>query len=525
VIERVIENWLTSANERQYQIPFCQLLASEGETVLYISSHGALEQGKDVVTLGPDKLPRAYQLKGGDLMLADWQRYKGEVEELVELPISTAILQSRKHHHSFLVTNGRIGETVLNRIEAANKIWKKYNPKPLQAVQGHELVSRFVKAHSSFLPRETEAFSKFLELIVNSGRGPFDKAQFSEFLESTLRFNDPNMKPRDAGRSIASAVLLTSYIVQNCESAANHWALFEAWVVTASYILAMAAKFQVAGKWWTSSFDLCVLAAVRALDALCQECAGNQTGFIEVDPLTDGDFYPTRMTILAGALSAISLYHRLKSGKWERQDYVHDFLSEHIKDARLWGEAAIPYMVASALEIEQHGSHRKTDRLIAEMVHAIVGLNASKGRGFANPYYGPEQAYRLFSGMDPMNSELFVGHSYHLEALVEMLARRLLRKTLAHFWEGVTRVQFTSMKPAEDWHWFRWQTYDGVLEQKTPDAPQSWEALLEASEKGPIEVPGLLRERPEFAVLFMLVFPHRFGVGVMRLIDHALRGV
>ena len=57
MIERVVENWLTSANERQYQIPFCQVLASEGETVLYISSHGALEQGKDIVTLGPEKVP------------------------------------------------------------------------------------------------------------------------------------------------------------------------------------------------------------------------------------------------------------------------------------------------------------------------------------------------------------------------------------------------------------------------------------------------------------------------------------
>jgi hypothetical protein len=45
VIERVIENWLTSANERSYQIPFCQLLAAEGETVIYISSHGPFEQG------------------------------------------------------------------------------------------------------------------------------------------------------------------------------------------------------------------------------------------------------------------------------------------------------------------------------------------------------------------------------------------------------------------------------------------------------------------------------------------------
>ena len=65
MIERVVENWLTSVNERQYQIPFCQLLAAEGETVVYISPHGQREQGKDVITLGRDRAPCAYQLKLG----------------------------------------------------------------------------------------------------------------------------------------------------------------------------------------------------------------------------------------------------------------------------------------------------------------------------------------------------------------------------------------------------------------------------------------------------------------------------
>ena len=95
--------------------------------------------------------------------------------------------------------------------------------------------------------------------------------------------------------------------------------------------------------------------------------------------------------------------------------------------------------------------------------------------------------------------------------------------TLAPFYSAL--VNFAWFKPAEDYQWFRWHTYDGILEQKTPNTPQSWSGLLEASENGPIEVPALLRDRPEFAVLFSLVFPHRFGVGLMRLIDRSLQRV
>ncbi len=325
MIERVVENWLTSANERQYQIPFCQLLASEGETVIYASPHGALEQGKDVITIGTDKVPCAYQLKAGRINLKAWQDIKGEIDELVELPISHPSIRSGKSHRPYLVTNGVVSDTVLNRIESTNKVWKKYNPNPLRLIQSAELITRFVNVHGSFLPRETKDFSSFLELIVNAGRGPFDKARFSSFLESIVpvRPSKP-VVPRDVGRSASSAVLLTSYIVQGCEREQNYWAVFEAWITSASYILAAASKHGTPAKWWAKSFDLCELAAVRALESLCQECVRNQTLFTQGEPFTDGAFYPIRITILAGTLSALSLYHRLRSETWEHESFVHD---------------------------------------------------------------------------------------------------------------------------------------------------------------------------------------------------------
>ena len=93
VIERVIENWLTSSNERSYQIPFCQLLAAGGDGDC-LSSHGPFEQGKDVVTFDKSGKLRGYQLKSGDFGLSEWRKYKGEINDLVELPIRIRLL----HH-------------------------------------------------------------------------------------------------------------------------------------------------------------------------------------------------------------------------------------------------------------------------------------------------------------------------------------------------------------------------------------------------------------------------------------------
>src|SRR6202049_2336115 len=87
LLRRIIENWLTSANERQYQIPFCQLLSAEGESVLDISTHHPHEKGKDILTLSPDGTIKAYQLKAGRIDLGTWHSIEGEINNLVELPV------------------------------------------------------------------------------------------------------------------------------------------------------------------------------------------------------------------------------------------------------------------------------------------------------------------------------------------------------------------------------------------------------------------------------------------------------
>lgn len=65
MIERVVENWLTSITERGYQIPFTQILTLEGHKVLYVSKHGQMEQGKDIITVDAQGHPCAFQLKSG----------------------------------------------------------------------------------------------------------------------------------------------------------------------------------------------------------------------------------------------------------------------------------------------------------------------------------------------------------------------------------------------------------------------------------------------------------------------------
>jgi hypothetical protein len=521
VIERVVENWLTSVNERQYQIPFCQLLAAEGETVIYISPHGQREQGKDVITLGRDRVPRAYQLKAGRVALADWRKYHGEINELVIYPVDHPSIHSKKQHLPFFVTNGTVADPVLSAIPAANHFWRKSGAKPLTLLARDELVSRFVKAHGSYLPSDPANFGVFLDLVVKSGRDPFPKSSFARFLESILPFRDkPRPKNKDIERALASAVLLTTYVTQGCVRESNHWALFEAWTVAASYILGVAEHHGAPPSCWTTPFELAELGAIRALQALAEECEANKMLFTQGNPLTDGTCYAPRITILCGLLAALNLHQRLRN--LPVNSFVRGFLNTYLHKVNMWGESAVPYLWAAALESEQYGRHSDAEGLILLILSSIVSVNAGREKSLPNPYYGPEESIRLASGLEPTNREMFDRHSYTAEPLIDFLARRLLRRHLASIWEKVTRIHFTEFSVKDTWEWFRWRAQHGSLKTTIPGMPQSWKELLAHATTPPQGLPRLIYSRPEFAVLFGLVFPHRFTCDMAKLVERSL---
>jgi hypothetical protein len=524
VIERVVENWLNSANERQYQLPFCQLLAAEGETILHISAHGQMEQGKDVIYRAAEGTVHAYQLKGGSLTLSDWRAYRPEIHELVVYGIRHPSLGRHRSHKSFLVTNGRVADTVIAAIHSENRAWARMGARPLALIAGKELLRRFVRAHGQFLPRDPKDFTKFLELIVNSGVNQFDKKSFATFLESILPFSAPTrVKPRDVQRAIASAVLFTTYIIQGCQRVENHWAIFEAWTVMAGYTAAVAGRNKTAEHWWGPSFDLCVLGATRALEDLATECTNNRRMFTQGDPFTDGHLYRARITLLAGLLAATSLSFSIRNEVWNHRDFVRQFLSGYLPKVHLWGESAVPYIMLAALCTEKHGNHAVAEGLVIQLVRTLANVNGSRGRGLPNPYYGPEEALRISYGFDELNNEVFAGHSYTLESMVQFLARRWLRKHLSMLWEKVTGVQFARFEVKDPWEMFVWEAGNGALVTTMPRSPQSWAELLTESESPAKVTPAVFRRKPEFSLYFSLVYPHRFTTELLKVIEKSVQ--
>jgi hypothetical protein len=524
LLGRVIENWLISANERQYQIPFCQVLAAEGETILYVSPHGPFEKGKDVITRTTTGETRAYQLKAGNIGLSEWRNMYGEIVNLVELAIEFPGTAPITQFVPYLVTNGELTDPVLEQVRVSNLGWQNRVDKKLHIVQKGALFERFRASHGAYLPHEVADFRTFLELILHDGSAPAEKEKATLLIEHVLPREPQQESSLNIARAASSIVLLAAYITRSAVLASNHWCVFEYWVLTGAYVLYLAEKSNKAESECEVSFGLCEIAAENALSALADECAA-RGHLIQGAPLIDGHAYRTRITILCGLLSAWDLSLRVRRKERSKADFVHSFLNARLKEAAMWGESAVPYLFLAALESEQDCKPNVAEGIAIQLVREISGANGASGagRGLPSPYYSPEEALRLNYGLDPLNPEQFVGQSYSIASLIDFLARRWRRQALAGLWFGVTRMMFEAFLPASAPDWFRWRCSEGIQDGSLPGEPQSWETLRTRAETISLaQLPPILLKHPAFAMWLILVYPHRFTPPMAKFIEDAV---
>src|ERR1700730_8258535 len=143
--QKLIEIWLDSAGERQYQFAFRNALLTAGYTILHNTSHTALELGKDILAIAPDKRLVAYQLKGnpsGRLTISQWQELIPQINTLVYQPVSHPGVKAGTLHTPVLVTNGENHEDVLAAIAAYNAGLTVTLPKakPLETIARGQLL-------------------------------------------------------------------------------------------------------------------------------------------------------------------------------------------------------------------------------------------------------------------------------------------------------------------------------------------------------------------------------------------------
>jgi len=218
VIEKAIENWLTSASERNFTIPFCQVLINEGHEILKISSHGPGEFGKDIISRNSDKKICVFQLKGGNITKNKWRKeVREEVIELIELPpIHPSINQKTKIEKAFLVVSGTIANEVNEEIRELNiDVRRQKTGYPvLDVIEKEQLLTKFKDSQGQFLPVDLDNYYRFLEFYLEDGDGFISKENFIRFFNEMIFDKQFKSKPQQK-TGIASAIIIAGYLLNS----------------------------------------------------------------------------------------------------------------------------------------------------------------------------------------------------------------------------------------------------------------------------------------------------------------------
>jgi hypothetical protein len=521
LIKRIIENWLTNTNELGYQIPFCQYLISENHTIIYNSSHGPLEQGKDIISIDENGIVHAYQLKGGDINLNEFRKIQGEIDDLITIPVKHPSVDASTKHKAYLVTNGTINDIVRTNIVDRNKGYKSREYPELETISKTELLQRFIKVHGSFLPTEfSEEFNLFLQLIISQGEEFLNKDLLVTFIESIL-FEESKNK-LDIKRKISSSILLTQYILQPFEKKENHIAIIEGWTILASYIFNIIEKSQLEEKSWVQSYEIILQNIKNQLEKLKKEFVSDKNYLVGIPFGDGGKIYKSRLTIVLGWLSAYELFRKETENNYKADEFIYENIKRlYPEQIWYWGESATPFFIMMSLLALECNDRRLSNKIITDIILEIIFENDYQGEGLPSPYKTSIEIIASSYGISDAKIDLkeFRGSSYHLETLVDILVRRKRRDLLGVLWKKITYICKYTFLPDSKSDLFLWRCKSGKTVIEEYKIPQSWKELTIEATKLNLLTPGILNNKLQFMYYFLLCYPHRLNRDTIKFID------
>jgi hypothetical protein len=177
--------------------------------------------------------------------------------------------------------------------------------------------------------------------------------------------------------------------------------------------------------------------------------------------------------------------------------------------------------------LEATGDSEPAASLFGSILAGLVDASSVADGGLMSPYYDLDTLLRAEIGLlDEPVDESFGLQSYVARALLTIGARRGHRDIIAKKWRAISKVHCSEFYPETASQFFHWRADEGELRSAFPPQTQSWVALQ--AEAGTLAqaatVPAQLRSHPDFAPLFLMVYPHRVRSDVVAFIDEAVGG-
>lgn len=536
MLERFVENWLDNADERGYQHAFLQILLHEKHKIHHSTRHGPLEFGKDIISKNQDGRLCAFQLKanpGGRLTKAQFRELIPQLNELIHyaVPMETA----GGAHESYLVTNGRVEEETREAARLFNEGLSSRLPKwrRLSIVDRDDLLARAQALYEGIWPKELQELDSLLKLLTGNPRADLSPELIQAFLgdalglptgDGALHQGVHGLKADRLRRGICSAGLMLSIGLSRHRAKENHWAQLAAWVFYCGLVVAACERqecsFERNGR---ASFDVARQEILRLLGCLWGEIK-DQPDCLEDDVLSDIFVVQKRRTLLAALMSVLWFVVREAGAEdGPKPDEIGAFLRSSSRYLDLWGEAAVPQLIAIALALQDSQGGIGGESLVTSLLDSLLTRSRRGEAGLASPYYGcndvlHHELAQVIPGLkDPIIEREALGMSYFTGAAFDLLVRANRKDYCKRIWPPYSKIAQQEFVVAKSWMFPLFRTDDGTLKMTILPDSTSWAAACDeaASVETPL-VPKALQDDREILMLLSILMPHRVTRPVVR---------
>lgn len=490
MIERVVENWLISAGERSYQIPFCQALLSRGQKVLHSTRHCAMEMGKDIIAQDSDGHIHVYQLKslkGGRLTQS---AYRSDIAPqlhplVLGKPVHPSIPEGAKVKAAYIVMSGDINEEAAREIDDLNKTLAENNIQTsIKTITFGELLQLFIQNLHRFAPAEPRQAKMFLELFLADGTGAFPKEKLWRLLESVFHF-EKKPSETELREALSSSALISTLALSNFQQNENWFAEFEGWTVYLVALLRFAEAWSLSDEEISVELDIALAAMFGALEGLAKELCSRETLF-EGHALADSVLLNFKRPIMLGMASLYLIWaERLNVLPKDHTEKLFKFIREQYGKISFWGESAGPYILANLLFMRRAGYDNMVGKFLCEVMDQVLTRNGRHSQfPMPSPYYGFEECLLSLAGApDQAIEDDFTHSSFLLEPILHLMVENGMRDELTARWAQITHFSLRSFLPASSYDFLSFRAKQGNNMTRIPKMTESWTALMEATSK------------------------------------------
>jgi hypothetical protein len=517
--QKLVEEWLTRAGERGgIDHAVAQWLISEGHEILWLG-HSRTEFGKDIVSKDKDGKFHAYQTKDEDIDLKALRGMRDQINELVEVPIVHPRVPSGSSHVSHLVTSGIIKEEAALQIRALNEGWATRGLGGVEPSSRLELIPRFVGMSDAFWPETPSDIRDFFAFYLAEGRGDFDPRKFSSMLKKLFPLNDESGSKK--ARRLAAVGLLGNYLLNPFEREGDHWSLFRGWTLIAAHQAWFAERSGLAEKTWRGCFDVAKDAAKHEIMALYDEASDARS--LIPQELEFDDYTRTRNLVIAGAVALADRFGR--NAERGSNENFGSRLETLLRKNRffLWGESAVSNLLLIQWYSESHSLSIDALPMIELVIAELCERNhhRSEDEYFPPPTVSADEVLeQLFNPEPRKERNRRCPGTWSLQSLLGFLARRNRRPFLDSNWRKISHLDMMSFQPDRAIDMLLWECSEGRESMRKPEREQSWAKLLSDSHEDRTAIlPTVLIQNPDFALMFMLVYPHRLSPALVEFLD------